>query len=138
MQQLLTYLRIKIKTWQERRFLKRHGCDSWEQYNYRFDPDIFKPASRIRDYYRGYPYFYCFENHKHEVYDWDIHIDGIYVLSKWCKKNCKDKFRFDFHRAMKAPATANEWEINELGGGDYIFVAFKEQRDYTWFILRWN
>jgi hypothetical protein len=39
---------------------------------------------------------------------------------------------------MKAPATANEWEINELGGGDYIFVAFKEQRDYTWFILRWN
>lgn len=138
MQQLLTYLRTKIKSWKDNRFLRKHGCDSWEQYNYRFDPDIFKPATRIKDFYHGYPYFYCFEDHKHDVYHWDVGYDGIYVLSQWIDANCKGKYRFDFHRAINEPSTAHQWSINELGGGDYIFVAFKEERDFNWFLLRWS
>lgn len=135
---IIKYLSKKFKLWRERRFLRKHGCDSWQQYNHRYDPNINKRATRIKDFYAKYPYVYCFENHKHEVYYWDIAIDGMYRLDQWCQKNCKGKYRFDFHRAMNAPATANQWEINELGGGDYIFVAFQEQRDYNWFILRWS
>ena len=138
MQQLLTYLRTKIKTWQDKHFLKRHGVATWAQYNHRYDPDINWRANRVNDFYHGYPYVYCFENRKHEVYYWDVHLDGIYVLSQWCKDNCKDKFRFDFHRAMNAPGTAWQWHINELGGGDYIFVAFKNERDFNWFLMRWS
>lgn len=138
MQQLLTYLRTKIKTWQDKRFLKRHGVETWAQYNHRYDPDINWRATRVNDFYHGYPYAYCFENHRHEVYHWDLGIDGTHVLGNWCEDNCKDKFRFDFHRAMNAPGTAWEWHINELGGGDYIFAAFKDPRDYTWFLMRWS
>lgn len=138
MQRLLTYLRTKITILRDKCFLKKHGCENWKEYNYRFDPDIFKPATRIKDYYHGYPYFYCFENQKHDVYYWDVAFDGIYVLSQWIDANCKGKYRFDFHRVMKEPATAYEWEINELGGSDFIFVAFKEERDYNWFVLRWS
>lgn len=143
MQQLLTYLRTKIKTWQDNRFLRKHGCDNWKDYNYRFDPDVFKPANRVNDYYHGYTHFYCFENHKHEVYDWDLHTDGIWKLSQWAEKNCRGKFRFDFLRVYQQTpiglngAEKSEWWINELGGQDFIFVAFKEERDYTWFMLRW-
>ena len=136
MQQLLTYLRTTVKNWRDNRFLKRHGCTSWEQYNRTFDPDYNIRASRVKDYYHGYPFVHCFENHKHIVYEWGIHIDGIYWLSQWCNKHCKGKYRFDFQRIIKN--WEDEWEVNELGGTDYIFVAFKEQRDYTWFMLRWS
>jgi hypothetical protein len=135
---ILTTIKEKYHAWKEHRFLKRHGVATWAQYNHRYDPDINWRATRVNDFYHGYPYVYCFENRRHEVYHWDVHLDGIYVLSQWCKDNCKDKFRFDFHRAMNAPGTAWQWHINELGGGDYIFVAFKNERDYTWFLMRWS
>jgi hypothetical protein len=138
MQQLLTLLRTKIKTWRDNRFLKRHGCSNWKDYNYKYDTDVCKHATRLNDYYVGYPFVHCFENRKHIVYEWDVHIDGIWWISQWCDKYCKGKYRFDFHRAIKYPSTANQWEINEMGGGDYIFVAFKEERDYTWFMLKWS
>jgi hypothetical protein len=137
MQQLLTYLRTKIKTWRDRRFLKKHGCDNWYQYNRQYDPDINWRATRIKDFYQGYPYVYCFENHKHEVYYWDLGIDGACIVGNWCDENCKDKHRMDFHRAMNAPGTAWEWHINELGGGDYIFAAFKDPEDFFMFSLKW-
>jgi hypothetical protein len=25
-----------------------------------------------------------------------------------------------------------------LAGGDYIFVAFKDERDFNWFLMRWS
>ena len=135
MQQLLTYLRTKIKTWQDNRFLKRHGCESWAQYNRQYDPDINWRATRVNDFYHGYPYVYCFENHRHEVYHWDVHIDGTYVIDNWCDDNCKGKHRMDFHRVIKYH---NQWEFNDLGGGDYIFAAFKNERDFNWFLMRWS
>jgi hypothetical protein len=38
---------------------------------------------------------------------------------------------------MNAPGTAWEWHINELGGGDYIFIAFKDEVDFMMFMLKW-
>jgi hypothetical protein len=135
---LLDFVKQRYKQWRDRRFLKRHGVEKWAQYNHRYDPDINWRATRVNDFYHGYPYVHCFENHRHEVYHWDVHLDGIYVLSQWCEDNCKGKFRFDFHRAMNAPGTAWEWHINELGGGDYIFAAFKDPEDFFIFRLKWG
>jgi hypothetical protein len=135
---LLDFVKQRYKQWRDRRFLKRHGVETWAQYNHRYDPDINWRATRVNDFYHGYPYVHCFENHRHEVYHWDVHLDGIYVLSQWCEDNCKGKFRFDFHRAMNAPGTAWEWHINELGGGDYIFAAFKDPEDFFIFRLKWG
>jgi len=131
-------IKLRYREWKEQRFLKKHGCDNWFQYNRRYDPDVVWRATEIRNFYQGYPYVYCFENHRHEVYHWDVHIDGTYVISQWCDENCKSKHRMDFHRAMKAPSTGNEWHINELGGGDYIFAAFKDPEDFFLFQLRWS
>ena len=126
------------RKWREQRFLKKHGCETREQYDRRYDPDVHYGSSRIKSFYRGYPHVYCFENHRHLVYEWDVAYDGHYVIDKWCRENLKSKFRFDFHRVMQSPSTANEWEINEVGGGDYIFFACKDAQDYTWFLLRWS
>jgi hypothetical protein len=135
---MITKLRNWWKQQQDRRFLRKHGCDNWKQYNHRYDSDINKRAVRINDFYANYPYVYCFEDHKHDIYYWDIAMDGMYVLDQWCEKNCKDKYRFDFHRAINVPATAYQWEINELGGSDYAFAAFKNEQDFLMFCLRWS
>lgn len=125
------------RKWNEQRFLKKHGCETWQEYNRKYDPDYNTRASKIKDVYYGYPYVHCFENRNHCIYDWDIHIDGTYIITKWCEENLKNKFRFDFQRVFRASSTDNEWELNEIGGGDYIFVAFKDQKDYTYFLLKW-
>jgi hypothetical protein len=134
---LVDFVKQRYKQWRDHRFLKRHGVETWAQYNRRYDPDIVWRATEIRNFYQGYPYVYCFENHRHEVYHWDVHIDGTYVVGNWCDENCKDKYRMDFHRVMRAPSTGNEWHINELGGGDYIFAAFKDPEDFFIFQLKW-
>jgi hypothetical protein len=32
----------------------------------------------------------------------------------------------------------NQWECNDIGGGDYLFAAFKNERDFSWFLMRWS
>ncbi len=126
------------REWSERRFLKRHGCKTREEYDRKYDPDVAHRATRIKNFYQGYPYVYCFEDHKHDIYFWDLGYDGVYVTNQWCKENLKGKYRFDFHRTSRAPSTANEWEVNELGGGDHIFFACQDPQDFTLFALRWS
>jgi hypothetical protein len=140
----LNYFRTRIKQWQDRRFLKRHGVETWAQYNRQYDPDINWRASRVKDFYQGYPYWHIFENRNHYCYEllYDYgpggYRYGYFDADDWCEENCKDKFRLDCHRVIKYPSTANQWEMNDLGGGDYIFAAFKNERDFFMFTLKWS
>ena len=133
---LIKPLKDRYRGWSDARFLKKHGCESWAQYHRKYDPDFNIRATEIPRIYFGYPYVYCFEDRQHEIYYWDMAIDGTYRITKWCEENLKHKFRFDFHRIVKA--TNGNCITNELGGGDYIFAAFKDQRDYAHFLLRWS
>lgn len=143
MQQFLTFCQAKIKHWRDRRFLKKHGCDSWAQYNRRFDPDYNIRASRVKDYYHGYKYWKPFENHAHQIYQWDLGYDGSKEVIEWCEKNIKGKFRFDCLRCYRqTPIGLNgaeepDWFINDLGNGDYFFFACQDERDFLWFTMRW-
>jgi hypothetical protein len=123
--------------WQEKRFLKKHGCKNREQYDRLYDPDFNMKASKIKDHYYGYPYVHCITDRDHTIYFWDLGWDGWKVIHTWCKEHCKDKFRIDFLRVIKDSYT-DEWEINEIGGSDYIFIAFKDEIDMIWFKLRWE
>jgi hypothetical protein len=130
----------RLKAWyrytKNKRFLERHNCENWRQYRYHNDPDYNLQASRVRDKFHGYPYVHRFADHKHEVYYWDVAYDGIYVLSRWCDRHLKDKYRFDMLRVMRDPY--DEWCESVIGEGDFVFVGFKNQQDYTHFVLRWS
>jgi hypothetical protein len=132
-------LRARYRKWNSDRKLKKSGYLSWFQYARMNDQDVLYRASRVRDFYNGYPFLYCFENRAHLVYDWDYRYDGSgsSVVVTWCQNNLRHKHRFDCHRVFRAPSTTNEWEFNDLGGSDYIFVAFKDETDYTMFLLRY-
>lgn len=134
MSKIINRIRELHKNWQEDRFLKSHGCKSWKEYQVRYDPDCNYEAWTIKSFYYGYPNVYCFEHIMHEVYEFGPPTNGLQVVQTWCDDHCQDKFRLDWHRV----SWHNEWRIDELGGGDCIFAAFKSERDYLLFLLRWT
>lgn len=150
MKKLYDALKRRYNAWKDRRFLKKHGCENWKQYYRRYDPDYNYRANRIVDYYHGYSYVYCFENHDHFAYTevFNHGPGGVRYgnddIEDWCTENLTDKFRGDFHRVFRQTSIGNngveesEWWINDIGGGDYMFIAFKSEQDYIHFLLRWK
>lgn len=140
---LIEFIKSKYNSWNERRFLKKHGCDNWKQYYHRYDSDVNHRATEIKQYFCGYEFVYRFD-HGHQVYDWDIWYSGWGAVYDWAVDNCRGKFRFDALRVMPQNGIGLDgkaetvWFINELGGGDYIYVAFKDPKDYTMFLLKWT
>lgn len=143
---ILSTIKLKFKAWKDSRFLKLHGCASWEQYHRVHDIDINIRARSANEFYTGYPFVYCVESHSHYAYQllYDYGPGGSRYgsneMKSWCDKHCKEKFRVDIHRAIKALVNGykHDWEFNELGGGDYFFFAFKNEKDYNWFLMRWS
>lgn len=132
----------KFKDWKHDRFLKKHGCETQQQYDRNFDVDIIRYAHRINDFYRGYPYVHVILRDPWNRYG--EFLEGLPELTSWCDKNCQGKYRYDIHRVSKQMGIGSdgsstpEWFFDEMGGGDLLFFAFKDQRDLTMFILRWS
>lgn len=141
--ELIKKIRQSYLDFKDKIFLKRHGCENWNQYNRLYDPDYNIRGNTVKEYYHGYPYINCFENHEHNVYFWDLGYDGIYVLNKWCEENIKDKWRIDIIRVHgwncihPEDKNTNKLYINDIGGKDFIFIAFKDERDFLMFSLRY-
>lgn len=139
---MLEKLKQYLKSKREQHFLKRHLCDTWEQYYHRYDPGISYQSTRIKDFYHGYPFVHCIETANHYAYQllYDYgpggHKYGYEEILEWCKQNGRAARRIDMHRVIK-DTWSGSWEINEIGGVDYIFFAFKDRRDYSLFMLRW-
>ena len=140
-------IRQRYQAWQERRFLRRHGCENRTQYERMYDPDYNARATRTQDYYHGYPYVYCFEDYRHYIYRViaDYGPGGVVYghtkIHQWAEANCQDKVRFDFLRVKKSDHTrmgTYDCDINEISGQDLVFVAFKNEQDFTFFMLRWT
>lgn len=133
------FARIKeyYKNYRDKRFLKKHHCKNWDDYNWRFDPDINFYATELSNFYAHYPYYHIFTNYNSYCY----HIEdgdnyGWKVIYNWCKEKTKHKFRSDSHRLFNSDSTENRWAMSWMGR-DYIVFAFKDKKDYDWFLLRW-
>ena len=139
--EIVSTVKNKIHSWRERRFLRKHGCRTWDHYHRVYDSDYNARATTLRDFYHGYPYWHVFDNYDHFCYETlaDYGPGGVFFglhrMLAWCKDNTKHKFRIDGLRLFKIQ---NEWHINEIGGEDMMVFAFKDERDYAWFMLRWS
>lgn len=138
----------RIRAWfrkkRAERKLKKSGYNSWAVYRRMRDPDVFYCTDRVKDFYKGYKFVHCIENRNHYAYDliYDYGPGGIKYgesdIYDWMDKKPRFKSRMDMHRVIRYPSTSNEWTFNDMGGGDYIFVAFKDEKDYMMFLLRWS
>ena len=138
MDNVLEELKDRWDFYRHAAYLKKRGWTE-EQYQDYEDPDRDVRAIRVKDYYRGYPYTHSFTSTRTlpwiEFGNW---MDCYEEMNRWCKTNCKDKFRSDILRVYKGPASGHEWELNDIGGGDALFYAFKDPKDYTMFLLKWG
>jgi hypothetical protein len=122
-------LKERYKGYKEKRFLETHGCKTWRQYERKHDSDIGPLARVIKNYYHGYPHVWGVPVDNHHP------IHTIDKMEKWCEQNCQGKWRNDWHRGFYD--NYGNFEINIIGTGDHMFFAFKDERDYIWFTLRW-
>jgi hypothetical protein len=136
----LLRLKARYRRWRAARKLKKSGYTSWAMYRRHCDLDIEWYTHRITDFYKGYPFVYCFEDGSHYAYEMlaDYGPGGLIFghdrIIGWCESNTRSKCRIDGQRVSKRNG---DWHFDEMGGGDFIFAAFKDERDYIMFLLRW-
>lgn len=134
----------RIKAWVRKkraeRKLKKSGYENWRQYRHNRDPYVEKYANHLDDFYKGYPYVYPI-NYNHYAYRnlYDHGPGGTRYgyneMSDWCDEKIRLNYRVDIHRVW-----VNQWgkaELNDIGGSDIIYFAFKYEKDFTHFLLRW-
>lgn len=128
-----------------KQFLASHGCYTEEAYARKFDEDTNQRATRIVDWYAGYPYVVVFVDPLGDIWtkygDW---LQGLAIIEEWCRENTVHCWRSDCHRVIRYGAiglnnaATYEWHLNEIGGLDYMFFAFKDEADALWFKLKWG
>lgn len=136
---IIDQLKQRYKDHNARRFLKAHGCKTWKEYERRYDPDIGPFARWAHTFYHGYPHIYHATDYS---VSWKMARSAAMSFPKiddmvaWCEQNCRGKWRTDWHRGFWDQN--GNYEFNEIGGGDIMFFAFKEESDYVWFKLTWQ
>lgn len=129
-----------IKDWCHHRYLKKHGCRTQEEYDLKYDPDYNFRGHRIKkEVYHGYsvviPFYPARTTLNNTLHILDQSLE--HEIKQWCKDNCRDKFRYAWHRVLEDYWNTGEYEENGIAGSDILFFAFKDRRDATMFILKW-
>ena len=136
----------RLRLLRNKAFLKKYQCRTWRQYKKENDEDVIYRATLISQYYHGYPYLCYFE--KSPPGDWQKWLRD---MRDWTEQNCSDKVRYDIHRVIREKGLIhNEYDdtmlwsdiedfsMNDIGGWDVLFFAFKNEKDLAWFKLRWQ
>lgn len=135
---LLRRVRAYIRKYRSDKFLKKYDCKTYHEYNHRFDPGRNIRANMLSDYYPGYEYVYVFPKNHAMYTDVVEYIFTEYKLLReinlWCDNNVKHKWRVDW---LPLYPVNNEMIINALAEYYYV-IAFKDQLDFNWFVLRWS
>lgn len=138
---IIRRLKALIRKIKAERKLKRSGYHSWRQYKHIRDPSINRYANHLDDFYLDYPYVYAINDYGH--YGYQILYDygpggtryGYQDIEDWCSEKIRWNYRCDIHRVW-----VNQWgkaELNDIGGSDILYFAFKHEKDFTHFLLRW-
>ena len=136
---MIKQLKERWKGYKEKRFLENYGCDTWREYELKYDPDVGFRARWAHTFYHGYPYIVPLD--PEGLRDYGMlgvlpYHDLVDQMTEWCEQNCTGKWRNDWHRGFWD--TQGNYEFNGIGGGDIMFFAFKEDADYMWFKLTWQ
>lgn len=138
----MSRMRAVIRGVKATRKLKKSGYKTWTRYKHNHDPDVQKYANYLDDFYKGYPYVYAIKDYTHYAYQ--VVRDygpggttyGHEVMANWCGEKIRWNYRVDIHRVWENPW--GKTELNDIGGSDIIYFAFKREQDFTHFLLRWS
>lgn len=136
----------RIKAWFRKKRsdkkLKKSGYRSWRHYKHNRDTDVQKYANYVENFYKGYPYVYAIKDYKHYAFQKlaDYGPGGQWFgydeMTEWCEEKIRWNYRRDIHRVIENASGLTEF--NDIGGSDYIYFAFKNEKDFTYFLMRWS
>ena len=131
----------RIRKYSALRKLKKSKYGNWRIYKHNRDDDVDRYASHLEHFYKGYPYIYVCPNPNHYAYEllYDYgpggYRYGFQEIDDWCDEKIRWNYRCDMHRVWQN--LDGTYELNDIGGSDIIFYAFKREQDFTHFLLRW-
>ena len=132
------WIKYRLLEWSWDRALERSGCQTWERYFRRYDPDYNECGYTVKEQLFGYPYIALVPYRNLDwSFDpiWSEYWNGAHIVN-WCNQNCRGKFRWHWERVIVDHE--GQYLPNGIGGGDELFFAFKDERDYILFLLRWS
>lgn len=135
-------IKARIRKYRAERKLKKSGYLTWRAYRHNRDPGVSRYAQYVEDFYTDYPYIYACENPRHYAYELIADYGpggqwfGYEEMNKWCHEKIRWNFRCDAHRVWEN--SQGKMEFNDIGGIDIIYFAFKNEKDFTHFLLRWS
>ena len=127
----------QIKDW----YLTRKTGYTRAEREYRtwYEQTVDARATRIKDIFGNFKHIVVVDPGKFfdldEPFGWIVREDARQYF--WPARPLGENCVWEFHRVMNSPATAWQWEVNELGGEDKVFVATNNQQDATMIALRW-
>jgi hypothetical protein len=136
----------RIKAWirkgRSEKKLAKSGYHSWYHYKHNRDEDVYMYANYVHDFYKGYPYVHVIKDYNHYAFKLICDegpcgsIFGYDEMTFWCEEKIRWNYRRDIHRVIEN--ASGLVEFNDIGGSDYIYFAFKNEKDFTHFLLRWS
>lgn len=136
----------RIKAWFRKKLsekkLKKSGYRNWRHYKHNRDEDVYQYADCVEHFYKGYPYVYAIKDYKHYAFQKlaDYGPGGQWFgydeMTEWCEGKIRWNYRRDIHRVLETQY--NMTQFNDIGGSDYIYFAFKNEKDFAHFLLRWS
>ena len=104
-----------------------------------YEQNVNYRATRIKDMFKNFEHVIIVDPNKFmdhaEPFAWVPCKDARQYF--WPARPLGENAVWRFERVINCPATAWEWEINELGGEDKIFVATNNERDAMMIALKY-
>lgn len=131
---VIEYLKDKYLTWRTGKDKTQREWESWYESNVNYR------ATRINDMFKNFKHIIIVDTDKFvdhaEPFAWVPNKDARQYF--WPQRPLGENCVWRFERVINCPATAWQWEINELGGEDKIFVATNNERDAMMIALKYG
>ncbi len=126
-----------LKDWYLTRKTGKNKAErEWEAW---YEQNVNYRASRIKDMFRNFEHIIMVNPDKFFKFDpfaW-VPCDNAKQYF-WPARPLGENCVWRFERVINCPATAWEWEINELGGYDKVFVATNNEQDAIMIALKYG
>lgn len=107
----------------------------WETW---YESNVNYRATRIKDMFKNFKHIIIVDSNKFFQFDpftWVPTEDAKQYF--WPARPLGENCVWRFERVINCPATAWQWEVNELGGADTVFVATNNDRDAMMIALKY-
>jgi hypothetical protein len=127
----------QIKDWYH--FRKTGYTRAEREYQAWYESTINWRATRVRDIFHNFQHVVIVDPDKFFVYDpfaWAPKKEAQQYF--WPLRSLEETCVWRWERVVKTPGTGNEWAVDELSGGDTLFVATNNEQDAVMIALKWS